>query len=58
MLNADPAELENLMLKTNYLNMIYVIDSQQDKSAQMTEQIIKPLLNELKGYFKLYVFDC
>jgi hypothetical protein len=35
-----------------------VIDSTQEKSQQMTDQIVKPLIKELNGYMKVFVFDC
>jgi hypothetical protein len=47
-------EIKNL----NHLAFLYVYNSEQDKSKQMTEQILKPTMDELAGYLKFYAYDC
>lgn len=54
----DSDQFEQTMQGEDSLMFLYVFDSELERSKQMTEQIINPILDELKGYFKLYAFDC
>lgn len=51
-------EFEEMMQTTDSLLFTYVFDSEQDKSKQMNTQMINPIVEELKGFFKLVAFDC
>ena len=57
-LNMGETEFEQTMQTDDSLMFLYLFDSKQEKSKQMNEQIMTPLLNELKGYFKFLAFDC
>ena len=57
-LNPPLEGFEDYFTKSNNLIFLYVFDSKQDRSTQLTEQILKPIMDELKGYLKFYAFDC
>ena len=57
-MNAPVATFDEETQGSNHLVFIYVFDSQQEKSKQMSENIIAPTAKELKGYLKFYAFDC
>lgn len=57
-MNQNMKEFEDGLNKNNHLIFLYVFDSKSDRSSQMNNQILKPVLDELKGYFKIYAFDC
>jgi hypothetical protein len=57
-LNMNPEEFEEAMQTTDTLMFLYVFDSEQEKSQQVNKQILSPLLDEMKGYFKFVAFDC
>ena len=58
LMNPSFKNFEEGIDKSNHLMFLYVFDSKSDKSSQMNEQILKPVMDELKGYLKFYAFDC
>jgi thioredoxin-like negative regulator of GroEL len=57
-LNMNSDDFEDTVQTTDNLIFLYVFDSEQDKSQQVNKQILSPILDEMKGYFKLVAFDC
>ena len=51
-------EFESTISKSNHLIFLYVFDSQLERSKQMNEMILKPIMDELKGYLNFVGFDC
>ncbi|CDW85441.1 UNKNOWN [Stylonychia lemnae] len=58
-LNYKPSQFEEeIQKKSDQLVFLYVFDSEQQKSQQMNDQIMKPILEELKNYCQWYAYDC
>eukprot|EP00347_Sterkiella_histriomuscorum_P011459 403372372 len=57
-LNSDPSKLDEELGKQDQLVFLYVFDSSGDRSTQMNNMIMHPLLDEMKHYCSWYAFDC
>ena len=57
-LNMPESEFEQMMAASDHMLFLYVFDSEQEKSKQMNSQIVSPVLDEIKGYFKFLAFNC
>ena len=57
-LNEPLATFDEDVKKSDHLTFLYVFDSTQERSTQMTEQIINPTVDELQDYVRWYAFDC
>ena len=57
-MNLPENEFEEMMSSSDHMMFIYVFDSEQEKSKQMNSQIVSPVLDEIKGYFKFLAFNC
>ena len=57
-MNLNDTEFESVMSTSDQMILLYVFDSEQDKSKQMNSQIVSPVLDEMKGYFKFLAFNC
>lgn len=56
--NLSQEETEKALADSDLISFVYVFDSQQEKSIQFNDQIMTPLLEELKGYNNWFAFDC
>ena len=57
-LNPSLDEFDQMVKSSDHLLFLYVLDSGTERHQQMTDQIIRPLLNELDGYAEFLAFDC
>ena len=57
-MNMGNDEFEQVMANPDHMMFLYVFDSEQEKSKQMNSQIVSPVLDEMKGYFKFLAFNC
>lgn len=57
-MNLNDTEFETMMTTSDHMIFLYVFDSEQEKSKQMNSQIVSPVLDEMKGYFKFLAFNC